>query len=170
MDGPTFHDVVKALLRNALDEAQAGHCESITVEVTHDAVRVGDDGRGLPVHVHPRSGRALIEVILTGPRRGPRNTLAKINGSCMWLEVEVHRDKELWVQRYEFAKPVTSLMKKGTTDERGTTMTCAPAVGEAPGFDDLRELVRTLTEEASVPVKVRIHDRRVAKDETIVVV
>ena len=44
--------------------------------------------------------------------------LARVNGSCLWLEIEVHRDGELWYQRYEFAKPVTSLMKRGNATQR----------------------------------------------------
>jgi DNA gyrase subunit B len=53
-----FRDVAQALLGNALREAEEGHCTTIAVEVSDDAVRVTDDGRGLPVHPHPRSGRA----------------------------------------------------------------------------------------------------------------
>lgn len=171
-----FGEVAQALLRNALREAQEGRCETIFVEVTDDAVRVTDDGRGLPVHPHPRSGRPLAEVILTGPRRGPTNTLARVNANSTWLEVEVHSDGQLWAQRYEFALPTTPLQHKGATTRRGTTIACAPALGSPPAFDDLRAFVREAAS-TSTPtprstagkVRVRLRDLRVARDETIVI-
>jgi DNA gyrase/topoisomerase IV subunit B len=167
----TFTEVAHALLRNALREAAEGHCTTITVEVSDDAVRVTDDGRGLPVHPHPRSGRPLAEVILTGPRRGPVNTLARVNTHSLWLEVEVHRDGEVWGQRYEFATPLRTLEKRGPSTRRGTTIACAPAVGDPPAFDALRTFLReaTVREGGPIKVKVRLRDLREARDETIVI-
>jgi DNA gyrase/topoisomerase IV subunit B len=169
----TFRDVVVALVANATDEARAGRCTAIGLEVGDDAVRVTDDGPGLPLQPHPRSGRPLLEVILTGPRRGPVNTLARVNASCLWLEVEVHKDGELWFQRHELALPGADLAKKGAAVRRGTTITCAPALGSAPPFEALRELVREATRpgpDGLAPrVKVRLRDLRVSRDETIVI-
>lgn len=168
-----FDDVAHALLRNALREAQEGRCGTIFVEVSDDAVRVTDDGRGLPVHPHPRSGRPLAEVILTGPRRGPTNTLARINKNSTWLEVEIHSGGQLWTQRYEFALPITPLENKGATTRQGTMIACAPALGAAPAFDDLRAFVRETTTRkmggSAVKVRVRLRDLREARDETIVI-
>ena len=166
-----FRDVVVALLLNALQEARAGHCGVIDLEITQDAVCVTDDGRGLPVQPHPQSGRLLLEVIFTGARRSAKNTLALVNANCLWLEVEVHREGTLWFQRYELARPVSSPPEqRGQATRRGTAIRCAPVFGEAPTFEDLRALVQELSrEEAGIRVKVRIRDRRVAKDETIVI-
>jgi len=162
-------DVLRALLENSLAEAEAGHCAAIAVEVSDDAIRVCDDGRGLPVHPHPTSGRSLLEVIMTGPRRGPKNTLARVNASALWLEVEVHRDGQLWFQRYEYARPATPLHRKGSAIRRGTTLTVAPARGETPGFEALRDQIRAATAEARASgLKVRLRDHRVAREETIV--
>ena len=124
-----FTHVVHALLQNALDEAVRGHCRVIDVELASNAVRVSDDGRGLPIHPHPRSGRPLVEVILTGARRGPKNTLARVNAHCLWLEVEIHRDGTLWFQRYEFARSLAEPQRRGSATHRGTTFTCAPVSG-----------------------------------------
>lgn len=171
MEPIEFKEVAHALLRNALQEAAAGHSSTISVEVSDDAVRVSDDGRGLPVHPHPRSGRPLAEVILTGPRRGPVNTLARVNAHSVWLEVEVHRDGGTWTQRYDFAHPTTALEQRGPSSKRGTTIACAPALGEAPPFEALRALVREAMarEGAPLQVKVRLRDlREPARDETIV--
>lgn len=171
MEPIEFKEVADALLRNALQEAHQGPCTTITVEVSDDAVRVSDDGRGLPVHAHPRSGRPLAEVILTGPRRGPVNTLARINAHSVWLEVEVHRDGAVWGQRYDFAHPTTPLEKTGPSARHGTLIACAPALGDAPSFDEVRALVRQVSaEERGVQVKVRVRDlREPAREETIVI-
>ena len=163
-----FRDIVVALLDNALVEAQAGRCQEIEVELGDDAVRVTDDGIGLPVHAHPQSGRALVEVIMTGPRRGPRNTLAKLTAACAWLDVEVNTDGALWFQRFEFARPATELERRGAATRQGTTITCAPINGEPPSFEDLRDYLRRLAEEGlKRPVKIRLLDRRAGRDETI---
>lgn len=170
METLDFAAVTRALLRNALHEAREGRCGRIEVEVSSDAVRVDDDGPGLPVHPHPRSGRPLAEVILTGPRRGPVNTLARVNAHCTWLEVEVHTGSERWGQRYEFALPTRPLERRGPSARQGTTIVCAPALGAPPGLDDLRALVKDLWAEPGPPprVEVRLRDLREPGDETVV--
>src|SRR5690606_34235234 len=104
-DALDFRGAALALLENALDELAEGHAREVELELGPETIRVRDDGRGLPVHAHPQSGRPLLEVILTGPRRGPRNTLARLNAGCLWLEVLVERDGGRWRQRYELALP-----------------------------------------------------------------
>ncbi len=165
-----IRDVILALVSNALAEAQAGHCTTIDVELLVGVVRVTDDGRGLPTHPHPQSGRSLVEVIFTGPRRGPRNTLAQITGSCLWVDVEIHRDGELWFQRFEYGQPTTELERRGSAVRRGSTITCAPVAGQAPTFEELLDYLRSLTGEVvGSPVKIRVRDsRQDAREETIV--
>ena len=174
----TYRQVAVALLENALAEAWAGHCTAIAAEIWDDAVRVSDNGRGLPLHPHPRSGRPLLEVILTGPRRGPKNTLARVNHGSAWVEVEVGKDGELWSQRYELALPATPLQRRGAATRRGTTISCAPVLGAPPRFEELRQEVRRLVAgrapgaEPKPPqqqLKLRLIDRREAREETIVV-
>jgi DNA gyrase/topoisomerase IV subunit B len=167
-----FGDVVLALLENALTEAQgrgAGSAPKIEVELGDDAVRVRDDGRGLPVQPHPQSGRSLVEVILTGPRRGPRNTLAQVNASCLWVEVVVHQDGSEWFQRYDMARPAGLLHRRGPSERTGTEITCAPALGERPSFEQLRDYVRSLAgDELAQQVQVHLRDLREERGETIV--
>lgn len=162
-----FRTVVEALVRNALREAREGGCRRIEVEVTPETVRVVDDGRGLPVHPHPHSGRPLAEVILTGPRRGPVNTLARVNAHCLWLDVETHTDGERWAQRYEFALPTGPLERRGPTPRRGTSITCAPARGEAPSLAEVEALVRGAAAREEVSGRVDIQVRVGGRDETI---
>lgn len=167
----SFRQVLAALLENALAEARAGHCTAIAAEVFDDGVRVSDNGRGLPLHPHPRSGRPLLEVIFTGPRRGPRNTLARVNHGSAWVEIEVHKDGELWAQRYELALPASPLARRGAATRRGTTISAAPIVGTPPSFEELRREVRALIERSptALKVKLRLCDRRESREETIVV-
>lgn len=165
-----FRRVVEALLQNALDLAQQEAVHAIDLEISADLVRIGDDGPGLPMQPHPFSGRPLLEVIMTGARREAMNTLARLNASCLWLDVEIHRDGELWFQRYEFARPTAPPKQRGTAVRQGTTISCAPARGEPPTFEQLRAMVRRLTQDTpGVKVKVRIRDAREAQDETIVI-
>lgn len=164
-----FRWIVQALLRNALHEAREGRCGSITVELSPETVRVTDDGAGLPIHPHPVSGRPLAEVILTGPRRGPVNTLARVNANCLWLEVEIHTGGELWAQRYEFALPGARLERRGPTGRRGTTIVCAPARGAPPGLDDARDFMRSVAAAGGagrVQVTLR-HLGETVREETI---
>jgi DNA gyrase/topoisomerase IV subunit B len=164
-----FDAVVRALLVNALEEAKAGHAAEVAVELGDDAVRVTDDGRGLPIHAHPQSGRPLVEVILTGPRRGPANTLARVNAHCLWLEVETHAGGATWFQRYEAAKPEADLVRRAAA-RRGTAITAAPALGGPPSFEALRDLAREALYQVQVPkVRLRLKDARSARDETITV-
>lgn len=166
-----FPGVVQALVANALTEARAGHATAVEVEVSADAVAVSDDGRGLPIHAHPQSGRPLVEVILTGPRRGPVTTLARVNAHSLWLEVEVHADGACWAQRYDLAVPAGALERRGPSRRRGTRLACAPLRGAAPTLAGLRELVRAASREAGpgAEVRVRLRDARAGLDETIVV-
>ena len=93
-----------------------------------------------------------------------------MNASCLWLEAEVQREGQLWFQRYEFAAPTSPLTQRGRAPGQGTTLSCAPAIGSPPSFDELRTLVQELTrEEAGLRVKVRITDLRVERQETIVI-
>ncbi len=141
-DALDFRGAALALLENALDELAGGHAREVELELGAETIRVRDDGRGLPVHAHPQSGRPLLEVILTGPRRGPRNTLARLNAGCLWLEVSVERAGERWRQRYELALPAGPPERVGAATGSGTTVTCAPSRGAPPALEELERAVR----------------------------
>ena len=173
--GPDFLGVLGLLVRNALDEARRGHTRKIEVEWADDAVRVEDDGRGLPVHPHPQSKRPLLEVMLTGARRGyragtsgARNGLAQVNAWSMWVHVRVQRDGWAWSQGYEFGRPGGGLERVRPTLLRGTQITCAPVLGEAPSVGEVRAWVEGATEEdATLGVELVLRDRRTSDEETV---
>lgn len=163
-----FRDVILALLDNAITEAQAGHGRRIEIELEGGTLRISDDGRGLPVHEHPQSARSLTEVIFTGPRRGPRNTLARLNGACLWLEVEVQRDGGLWYQRFDYALPQAPLERRGVANQTGTRIACEPVAGEPPPFGDLVEYVQSLEDDdLAGPIEVVIRDASEDCEETV---
>lgn len=143
-----YAGALEAVLQNAFDQAR-DHGGSIEVELNAEGwFRVRDEGEGLPVHPHPFSKRPLVEVILMGPRRGPRNSLAQVSSSALWLEAELVREGRRYRQRYEFAKPTGPLEDLGAAPGAGSVIRICPASGSPPTFpalvDELREMGREL--------------------------
>ncbi|MBL4848040.1 MAG: hypothetical protein JKY65_21195 [Planctomycetes bacterium] len=152
-----YAGVIQVVLTNAFDQARE-HGGRVEVELSAEGwFRVRDEGEGLPVHLHPVSERPLIEVILMGARRGPRNPLAQVSSSCMWLEAEVLRGGRRYRQRYEFAKPTSPLEDLGPAPGSGTALVVSPAAGAGPSFpalvDQVRELGRDLPTQTRVEVR-----------------
>lgn len=152
-----YQGALEAVLQNAFDQAR-DHGGAIEVELNPEGwFRVRDEGEGLPVHPHPFSKRPLIEVILMGARRGPRNSMAQVSSSSLWLEAEVLREGRRYRQRYEFAKPTGPLEDLGPAPGHGTVLRLCPATGAPPSFpalvDELRELGRELPQ--PTPVEAR---------------
>ena len=131
-----LHQLVYEILDNAVDEALAGVCTEITVNIRPDgAVTVVDDGRGIPVDRH-ETGLPAVTVILTVLHAGGKfgGTGYKVSGGLHgvgasvvnalseWLEVTVHRDGAIWTQRFERGEPVTELVRVGDTRKTGTTI------------------------------------------------
>src|SRR5258707_266505 len=108
-----LHHLVYEVVDNAVDEALAGDCDTIDVTLLADgAVRVRDDGRGIPVDEHPVEHRPALEVVVT---------------TLSWmLEVEVRRDGYVWTQDYERGDPTGRLVRGAASQETGTTITFWP--------------------------------------------
>jgi DNA gyrase subunit B len=132
-----LHHLVYEVVDNAVDEALAGYCDTITVTLLADGgVRVSDNGRGIPVDMHPVEKRPAIEVVLTTLHAGGKFDgesyavsgglhgvgAAVVNALSTRLDVEIRRDGWVWTQSYLQSVP-TPLQKGAATDETGSTIT-----------------------------------------------
>ncbi len=136
--GPNgLHHLVYEVVDNSIDEAMAGFCNTITVALEKDdVVRVEDDGRGIPVDMHPTEHISALELVLTRLHAGGKFDKGsyKVSGglhgvgvSCVnalstWMEATVELDGKKYVQKYSIGKAVTKVEETGVSDRHGTTI------------------------------------------------
>jgi len=136
-----LHHLVWELVDNAVDEAMAGYAKNISVVINDDgSITVEDDGRGIPVDIHPKTGKPAVEMVFTVLGAGGKFSkkayqysgglhgvgASVVNALSKWLVVEVYRDGKVYRQEYEFGKPVTPLKVVGETVKTGTKVTFMP--------------------------------------------
>ncbi|HWH96930.1 MAG TPA: DNA topoisomerase (ATP-hydrolyzing) subunit B [Pseudolysinimonas sp.] len=136
-----LHHLVYEIVDNAVDEALAGYCDRIEVTILPDgALRVVDNGRGIPVDMHPVEKKSTVEVVLTilhaggkfggggyavsGGLHGVGSSV--VNALSSRLEVEVHRQGNVYRQGYKIGVPDAPLAKMEASDKTGTTITFWP--------------------------------------------
>ncbi|MDE5613509.1 MAG: DNA topoisomerase (ATP-hydrolyzing) subunit B [Treponemataceae bacterium] len=132
-----LHHLVYETVDNCIDEAMAGFCDTITVALEKDdIVRVEDNGRGIPVDIHPDEKISALELVLTRLHAGGKfdKNAYKVSGglhgvgvSCVnalsvWLEATVKRDGHIYRQKYEKGIPMTKVEVVGDSSEHGTTI------------------------------------------------
>ncbi len=186
-DSKALHHLIYEVVDNSIDEALAGACDRIEVIIHPDqSVTVEDNGRGIPVDIHPQTGKPALEVVMTTLHAGGKFGgggykvsgglhgvgVSAVNALSEWCEVVVKRDGFIYRQRYKQGRPVTPVEKigkapKGQTGTR-TTFKFDPTIFKGNLSFKYETLVQRFREMAFVTRGVTIHfvDERTDREMT----
>jgi DNA gyrase subunit B len=178
-----LHQLVYELVHNSVDEALAGFCKNIVVKINVDgSLSVSDDGRGIPVGIHPKAQRSTLEVVLTMSGAGAKfdkrsyKTSAGLHGIgakavtalSEWTEAEVRRDGKVYVQEYERGKALGDVKEIGVSKHAGTKITFRPDPeifhDAAFDYDTLESRLRELAF-LNKGLNIQLLDERTGKEE-----
>jgi DNA gyrase subunit B len=178
-----LHHLVTEIVDNSVDEALAGFCTEISVVIlSDDRIAIEDNGRGIPVGMHPTERRSALEVVHTVLHAGGKfdRGVYKVSGGLHGVgasvvnalseefEVEVRRDGKVYFQRYECGVPQTKVEERGSTKATGTRTVFTP---DASIFKEVKfkyeTVARYLREMAylNAGLKIRLKDERTGKQE-----
>ena len=136
-----LHHLIKEIADNSIDEAIAGHASEVNVRLLADGgITISDDGRGIPVDVHPKTGKSTLETVLTILHAGGKFGgggykvssglhgvgVSVVNALSKKLVAQVHKDGIIYQQTYEKGVPTSELEKVGKTNRTGTTVSFWP--------------------------------------------
>ena len=180
-----LHHLVYEVVDNSIDEAMAGYCNHIEIFLHRDdSVTVIDNGRGIPVDIHPKTGRPAVEMVMTMLHAGGKFGgggykvsgglhgvgASVVNALSTWCEVEICREGQSYWQRYEKGIPMGDLESRGACDRRGTKTRFMPdsTIFEETVFS-ADVIIQRMREMAFLNkgVRIDIHDEHKEEPELI---
>lgn len=167
-----LHHLIWEIVDNSIDEAMAGHAKNITIELQQDnKVIVTDDGRGIPVDIHPKTKKSALETALctlhAGGKFGGESYkvsgglhgvgVSVVNALSKWMKAEVWKDGGVYVQEYKRGIPQFLVKKIGKTDKTGTKITFQPDEEIFKTIDfDLKKIVEHIRQQAYLTKGLRM--------------
>jgi DNA gyrase subunit B len=180
-----LHHLIWEVVDNSLDEAMAGHCKNIIIKLLEDnKISVLDDGRGIPVDIHPQTKKSALETALTVLHAGGKFGgggykisgglhgvgVSVVNALSTYVRAEVYRDGKVNMQEYHRGKPVEDVRVVGETDiAQGTMILFQPDPEIFPETDfSLQTILDHLRQQAYLTkaVKITVMDERDAENKT----
>jgi len=173
-----LHHLIWEVVDNSIDEAMAGYCNHITIGLLPDGmVSVEDNGRGIPVGIHPKFKVSALELVLTKLHAGGKFGdggykvsgglhgvgVSVVNALSVYTKAEVHLDGKIWVQEYKIGKPQGKVKVEGTTRKRGTIITFKPdpTIFQETEFD-WKTIIDHIRQQAYLTkgITISIYDKR----------
>jgi len=178
-----LHHLVIEIVDNSVDEALAGHCTQIDIEIAADgSCSVTDNGRGIPVDIHPTEKVSAVELVLTKLHAGGKFGgggykvsgglhgvgLSVVNALSEWLEVEVYKDGKMYRQKFNRGVPMRPLAEVGKTKLTGTKVTFFPDTDIFETIDFTYDFLRTRLREVAYlnkGLKINLKDKRKGREK-----